>query len=69
MIVPDGFMTMAQAGERLGVTASTVRRLVRDGLLDAVLPVGRVRGMLVSEEALRRFCDGFPVASPSRPRG
>ena len=56
MIVPQGYLTPAQAGERLGVSASTVRRLVREGELRAVVPRGRQRGMLIPESELARWC-------------
>ena len=69
MIVPEGYLSMEQAGRRLGVTAETVRALVRGGSLNAVLPYGRERGMLVSERELRDFCEGFRPVSHSQRRG
>lgn len=70
MILPQGFLSVAQVAERLGCSAMTVRRLVSQGLLEAVLPRGRTRGMLVSEAALERFlAEGFCSASCGRESG
>ena len=64
MIAPDGYLTVAQAAKRLGVAERTVRKLIEDGQVLAVLPQGRERGMLIPETALWKYFAGFaPVPS------
>lgn len=52
MLVPAGWLSVRQAAEALGVSTSTVYRLVQQGVLEARVLRGRERGMLVSREAV-----------------
>ncbi len=65
-MVPDGWMTVAQAAKRLRCSATTVYSHIRAGRLRAVVPRGMERGCLVSEEELRRFASEELVPVPAR---
>ena len=49
------FYTVKEAAERIGKSEQVVRRLIREGYLEAKAPLGYERGKLVSEEAIERW--------------
>lgn len=49
------YYTVKEAAEVIGKSDDTVRRLIRKGYLEARLPYGYERGMLISEEAIERW--------------
>jgi excisionase family DNA binding protein len=52
---PAGFLTMAQAQERLGVSKATMQRRVRDGVLEAYEDPRDNRVKLVKAEDVDRL--------------
>ena len=53
----EGWVTPQEAAERLGVSRSTLYSYVRRGFVEARVPRGNSRGMLVSEESLKRIAE------------
>ena len=63
----EGWHTIAQVAELLGVSKDAVYSAIRDGSLRAVMPRLRSRGMLVSDEELDRFfAEEFVPGTTSR---
>lgn len=57
--------TIAEVGEQVGLSESTIRRLIRRGDLHAVTVGGSVR---VPDHALRAFVDSLPSKSQVQER-
>ena len=66
MLVPKGYLTIAQASACLGITSSTLYRLIQDGTIPALMPRGKARGMLIKEDALDNFVTNAYVSVTSR---
>ena len=54
----DRYLTVPEVAERLRVNEETVRRWVRTGRLEAVMPGGRKAGYRISERAVRAMLAG-----------
>ena len=66
MLVPKGYLSIAQAAACLGITSSTLYRLIQDGTIPALMPRGKMRGMLIKEDALDNFVTNAYVSVTSR---
>ncbi len=51
---PDGFMTVSQAAQYLGVSTKSIRRYIKDHGLPAAKPAGVY---LISKEKLQKWID------------
>jgi excisionase family DNA binding protein len=54
----DSYLTVSEAAELLRVNEETVRRWVRAGRLQAVMPGGRKAGYRISERLVRAMLSG-----------
>ena len=54
-------MTVAQAAQRLGVNAETIRRWIRSGKLQAFKRPGKGRQMFVRAADVERFTKYIPI--------
>ncbi len=58
----DRFLTVPEVADRMRVTPYTVRKWLREGRIEGVMPGGTKGGYRISEAALRRF-----IAASTRP--
>jgi hypothetical protein len=68
--VPEAFLTTAQVGPRLGVTAGTVAVYCRRGLLEGAHKRHIARGgaeWAIPESAVRSFLDRYPTERRTLP--
>lgn len=54
-MVPEGWMTVAEAAKRLRCSPTVVYSHIRAGRLQAAIPRMMERGYLISEDELKRF--------------
>jgi len=63
---PGGFLTMAQAQERLGVSKVTLAKMVREGRLPAYRDERDKRIKLVKPEDVERLTQPTPLPAPAQ---
>ena len=59
LLCPQGWHTVKETAELLGVSTQSIYRYIGSGLLKAVKPRGMSRGYLVSDEALAELAEQF----------